>query len=165
MVKLLTLCPELCPDCVKVEGGKDRYITEKEYTDEEYKKIRAGADEYEIYVYSSWGSDYGYGSSSSSSSESTKMIEDCQIVVADGCAEFAGVADTSDYYEFNKVGHVEKSLSVTLIDDPVDRYKGYPLVSKSGSSFSSDDHEKWDYTYCYLRKKIAAETTFLMNNE
>lgn len=152
MKKLLTLCSKDFPNCIKTNGSCCRYVVEKDYPDNEYNSIRSEADGFEIYVFSSWGYDYGYGTKDSSTSESSKRIEDYQIVVTEDGTHFAGVADTSDYYSFNKVSYSEKELRVALIDDPVDRWKGYPLISKDGSSFSSDDHEKWDYTYYYLRK-------------
>ena len=153
MKKLLTLCIKETPNCIEVKGRYDRYVIEKEYSDEEYNAIRAETDKYEIYVFSSWGYDYGYGTEDSSTSETSKKIEDYQVVVSQNGLHFAGVADTSNYYGFNKESHLYKELHVTLVGDPVDSWKGYPLVSKTGSSFSSDDHEKWDYTYYYLRKK------------
>jgi hypothetical protein len=145
------LCSKNAPGCVK--ASSNRYFTEKEYSDEEYKVIRAEADKYEIYVFSEWGYDYGYGQKDSSTNASRRGINDYQIVVSKDGLHFAGVADTSDYYEFNKVSNYDTGLNITLCNDPVDRFKGYPLVSKSGSSFSSDDHEKWDYTYRYLKRK------------
>ena len=153
MKKLLTLCLKDTPDCIEVKGRYSRYLIEKEYSDEEYNAIRAETDKYEIYVYSSSGYDYGYGTKDSSTSESSEIIKDYQIVVSQDGLHFAGVADMSDYYGFNKESHIYKDLQVTLIDDPVDRWSEYPLVSKTGSHFSSDDHESWDYTYYYLRKK------------
>lgn len=151
--KLMTLCSKDTPHCIDVKCRYPRYVTEKEYSDEEYKAIRAEADKYEIYVYSSWGYDYGYGQEDSSTNEASKRIEDYQIVVSRDGQHFAGVADTSDYYGFNKESHLDKDLHVTLTDDPVGRWDDYPLISKTGSSFSSDDHSKWDYTYYYLREK------------
>lgn len=151
MKKLITLCSPTTPGCVKIR--KSRFITEKEYSDAEYAAIRKEADKYEIYVFSSWGYDYGYGTEDSSTSESSKRIEDHQIVVTEDGLHFAGVADTSDYYEFNKVSSYDSRLHVTLTTDPADSFKGYPLISKNGDSFSSDDHERWDYTYYYLKRK------------
>lgn len=153
MKKLLTLCSKDIPGRIEVKSRYDRYVLEREYSDEEYDLIRTEADKYEIYVFSSWGYDYGYGTEDSSTSESSKRIEDYQLVVSQNGLHFAGVADISDYYGFNKEAHLDKDLHVTLVGDPVDNWKGYPLVSKTGSSFSSDDHEKWDFTYYYLRKK------------
>lgn len=153
MKKLLTLCCEDCPNCSKTADYIPRYFVEREYSDEAYRTIRSEADQYEIYIYSTWGHDYGYGAESSSTSENSKEIEDHQILVTEDGKHFAGVVNTSDYYSYNKVSSIESGLHTALIDDPVDRFKGYPLIAKSGSSFSSDDHEKWDFTYYYLRKK------------
>lgn len=150
MKKLLTLCSGNTPDCVK--ASSNRYVTEKEYSDEEFNKIRAEADKYEIFVVDSWGYDYGYGREDSSISRSTCSIEDSCIVVSKNGLHFAGVTGTSNYYSFNKVSSGAYGMDITLCNDPVDRLYPYPLISKSGSSFSSDDHEKWDYTYRYLRR-------------
>ncbi len=154
MKKLLTLCTEYTLGCIKAEGYRgDRYIVEKEYSDEEYQAIRDKADKYEIYVYSSEGYDYGYGREGCETSESSRNIEDYQIVVSQDGICFAGVVGASDYYGFNKESYRDKELHVTLVDDPSDGWKKYPLIYKTGSSFSSDDHERWDYSYYYLRKK------------
>ena len=151
MKKLLTLCSKNTPDCVK--ASSNRYIIEKEYSDEDFNKIRAEADKYEILIVDSWGYDYGYGREDSSVKKTTGSIEDCRIVVSENGLHFAGVTGTSDYHSFNKVSYSDYGMDVTLYNDPVDRLYPYPLISKSGSSFSSDDHEKWDYTYRYLKRK------------
>ena len=154
MKKLFTLCPKETPDCILASNRGCVYIVEKEYSDEIYAKIREQADAYEILVYSSWGYDYGYGSEESSTHESTKRIEDYQIIVSENGLDFVGVVDTSDYYSFNKEAYSDQKLHIAKVNDPVDKWKGYPLISQTGSSFSSDDHSKWDYTYYYLRKKM-----------
>ncbi len=153
MKKLLTLCSQGTKGAIKANGPGNRYVIEKEYSDTLYDQIRKEADRYEIYVYSSWGYDYGYGTESSSTKESSERIEDTQIVVSYDGLRFVGVAGSSNYYEFNKISHTDNGFNVTLITDPVDRWKGYPLILKNGDSFSSDDHERWNYSYYYLRKK------------
>ena len=151
MKKLITMCSADTPGCVS--ANENRYIVEKEYTDEMYNTIRAQADKYEILVYSNSGYDYGYGRSDSSTSTSRKSIPDHRIVVSRDGTRFVGVTGESDYYSFNKVSNIHKGMGVALCSDPVDSFKGYVVISKTGSSFSSDDHEKWDYTTYYLKKK------------
>ncbi|MDO4865820.1 MAG: hypothetical protein Q4C10_04640 [Clostridia bacterium] len=152
-MKLWTLCPEGTPDCLASSGACKRFITQREYGEEAFARIRAEADGYEILTVESWGNDYGYGNDEDNLREETMPVSDQRIVVSEDGARFAGVTGESSYSEFNKSSHIEKGPRVTLTSDPVDGYRNLPLIYKTGSSFSSDDHSRWDYTYYYLRKR------------
>ena len=146
---LLTIAPQYVEGAITATNKPAVYLTEKEYTEEEYAIIRRETDEWNIEVEFDKGEDYGYGRGDSSYSIEYCEIGDDILVAANG--HFAGIAMTSSGTAFNKQTTVYGGLYVAFAE----RYKGKVAVlcARTGESFSSDDHEKWDLTCYYLRKK------------
>ena len=146
---LLTITTDPDGAIIKTTNRPAVYLLEKEYSDEEYAAIRSEADEWNVEVEFDEGEDYGYGRG-----DSTYSIEYCEIgddilVVEDG--HFSGIVMHSSGKAFNKQLTVYDDFFIAFAN----RYDGKKAVlcARTGTSFSSDDHEKWDLICYYLRKK------------
>ncbi len=123
-------------------------VKKQEYDEETYMKIKKEKEEWCLQVYITYGCDYGYGNCDETIYKDYSEIDDETIVVEDG--HFVGVCISSEGYSFNKRYTNYDEMKTTFIQN----YQGKPLeVARRGTSFSSDDHEKWDLTYYYLMKK------------
>lgn len=133
----------------KTDNNPTVYLIEKEYTAEEYAAIRTEADEWNVEVKHEDGYDYGYGRSEYNYSTSYKEISDDILIVKDG--HFSGIMMKSSGSSYNKRVTVYNDLYIAFTN----RYTKEKAVmcAREGESFSSDDHETWDITCYYLRKK------------
>ena len=125
------------------------YLIKKEYTAEEYAAIRAETDEWNVEVTRENGYDYGYGRSEYHHSIRYEEISDDILIVKDG--HFAGIMMKSSGCSYNKRVTVYNDLYIAFAHKYVD--KKAVMCARQGDSFSSDDHETWDITCYYLRKK------------
>lgn len=146
---LLTITKEIEAASIKTTNHPPVRLLEKEYTAEEYAAIRREADEWNVEVEFDKGEDYGYDRGDSSYSIEYREIGDDILVAEDG--HFVGIAMTSSGTAFNKQTTVYDGLYIAFAE----RYKGKVAVlcARTGTSFSSDNHSKWDLTCYYLRKK------------
>ena len=133
----------------RTDNNPNVYLMEKEYTTDEYAVIRAEANEWNIEVEHEDGYDYGYGRSKSNRSVSHMEISDDILIVQDG--HFCGIMMKSSGSSYNKRVTVYKDLYIAFAH----RYTKEKAVfcARQGESFSSDDHETWDITCYYLRRK------------
>ncbi len=135
---------------VKTNNNPAVYLLEKEYSDGEFESIMSMVSEWNVEIENRDGYDYGYGSEGEDVTYSHREIGEEAIVVEDGC--FVGIAMRSSGSSFNKEYTQYNDLTVAFTKDYKDE-KGV-LCARSGSSFSSDDHETWNLYYYYLKKKV-----------
>lgn len=122
---------------------KNGNIILKDYSDTTCNRIFIERNSYVLKRVHQWGEDYG-GSQCTEDTETTYEEIPMENVLVQR-SHFIGVTlltYQSDYNGFQtKNGYKE---SILKIDD-------YPQNSiRSGSSFSNDDHSRWDYSDTYL---------------
>jgi len=105
----------------------DIYVSEIEYSDDEYNKIRAEADRWRIDLNSYQDDDHGYEQQSSHSNSRNRPINDEEILVKDG--SFFGIITSVDRSFYSK--------SPTF-------HKGYEYVSINTAHIK---HGLWKYHY------------------
>ena len=134
---------------LKTDNRPTVCLVEKEYTAEEYGAIRAEADAWNVEVRHEDGYDYGYEDSRYNRSVSYREISDDILVVEN--AHFAGIMMKSSGCSYNKRVTVYKDLYIAFVRQYSSQKA--PLCARRGDSYSSDDHERWDIDWYYLRKK------------
>ena len=124
-----------------ISDEPDIYVCEKEYSDEEYKTIRAQADAWALEVRNDDEDDHGYSQVSSDTTRTLIEIADARILVKDGA--FFGIIETmyKDSYPYRRV-----YVSVNTAD------AGHGLW-QSHSGYSSDNGSSSQDTILYLRRK------------
>ena len=105
----------------------DIYISEIEYNDDEYNKIRAEADRWRIDLNAYQDDDHGYEQQSSHGNSCNRPINDEEILVKDG--SFFGIITSVDRSFYSK--------SPTF-------HKGYEYVSINTAHIK---HGLWKYHY------------------
>ena len=105
----------------------DIYVSEIEYNDDKYNKIRAEADRWRIDLNSYQDDDHGYDQQSSHSNSRNRPINDEEILVKDG--SFFGIITSVDRSFYSK--------SPTF-------HKGYEYVSRNTAHIK---HGLWKYHY------------------
>ena len=148
MKKLFTITYDSSNYHIRTDNQKPVYLIEKEYNDEEYESIRQEADNWEIECVKEEGYDYGNDRSESKRTSETRLIGDDELIVEEG--HFVGAMRKSSGTSFNKRTTVYNDLYIAFIKNYKDRKL---FISRNGDSFSSDDHERWDISYYYLKKK------------
>ena len=146
---LLTVTTDREASIIKTTNRPAAYLIEQTYTEEEYTAIRREADAWNVEVEFDKGEDYGYGRGDSTYSIFYREIGDDILVVRDG--HFAGIVMHSSGTAFNKQLTVYDGFFIAFANK-YDAKKAV-LCARTGTSFSSDDHEKWDLVCYYLRKK------------
>ncbi len=147
-IELLTICKK-DESTIKTDDKITVYLKHAEYDDEAYAAIRKEASKWNIEVTNDYGYDYGYDERSSSTSVTHREIEDESLIVENG--HFAGVLMKSSGKSFNRYTTVYNDLKAALIRN-WEKDEGV-FCARTGESFSSDDHSKWDYYEYYLVKK------------
>lgn len=105
----------------------DIYVSEIEYNDDEYNKIRAEADRWRIDLNAYQDDDHGYEQQSSHSNSHNRPIKDEEILVKDG--SFFGIITRVDRSFYSK--------SPTF-------HKGYEYISINTAHMK---HGLWKYHY------------------
>ena len=109
----------------------------KDYTDREIRNIYIERNSYVIERVHDWGEDYG-GSQHDEGTETTyEEIAPELILVKNG--HFAGIEMLIEFDSYNG-GCDDRFREVKMLID--DNPRAY---ARSGSSFSNDDHDRWDY--------------------
>lgn len=121
----------------------------QDYTVEECRMILFERNSYVLQRIHSFGNDYGGSHCTDERVETFEEIPAECILVKKG--HFAGVALIADYDDCGPHWHQDLHEALMLIDG-----SGEPHV-RSGSSFSNDDHSRWDYVDRYLMERGEAE--------
>ena len=124
-----------------ISDEPDIYVCEKEYSDEEYSKIRAQADTWAVEVRYDDEDDHGYSQVSSNTTRRLVAISDERILVKDGA--FFGIIENM-YKKSNFYRRVY--VSVNTAD------AGHGLW-KDHAGYSSDNGSSYEDTVLYLRHK------------
>ncbi len=124
-----------------ISDEPDIYVCEKEYSDEEYKTIRAQADTWALEVRHDDEDDHGYSQVSSSTTRRLIEIADERILVKDGA--FFGIIENmyKKSYLYRRV-----YVSVNTAD------AGHGLW-QDHAGYSSDNGSSYEDTVLYLRRK------------
>lgn len=118
-------------------------ISLEDYSDRECYWIFIERNSYVLQCVHSWGEDYGGSQHDEGCKERYEEIIPERILVKDG--HFAGVLILTEYEYYNGGGKTFYKENVL----PVNGGES----ARSGSSFSNDDHDRWNYTDYYLVKR------------
>lgn len=148
MRTLLTITHDISNYQIRTDNKNPVYLIEKEYSDEDYEAILQEASLWEIECIEENGYDYGNDRYESNRVSQCRSINDDEMIIEDG--HFVGVMRKSSGTSYNKRITVYNDLYIAFIKN----YKDKKLfISRNGDSFSSDDHERWDISNYYLKKK------------
>ena len=124
---------------------KNGNLTLRDYSEETCRRIFEEKNAYVLRCVRSFGSDHGGSQCTEKTEESYMEIVPERILVRQG--HFCGVSMIVDYDCYNGGGE-RRMQEVCLLADGSGS-------ARDGSSFSSDDHDRWDYTDYYLVKRPA----------
>lgn len=122
--------------------AKNGKIVLRNYDEKDCRRIFIERNSYVIEKIHCWGDDYGGSQCEDERAVSYEEIANEQILVEDG--HFCG-AVLLLHYDYCNGGSMEYFEDSILFTDRPSRGK-----TRSGSSFSNDDHSRWDYTDYYL---------------
>lgn len=123
-----------------VSKEPDIFVREIDYTEEEYKKIREGADRWRIDIDTYQEDDHGYDQQSSDSSTSHRPIKDEEILVKDGA--FFGIIAMVKRSSYSKSFSVYEGYEYVSIETAIQKHglwKYHYGRSSDNSSSSNDD--------------------------
>ena len=133
---------------LKTLTKKDKIIL-VDYSLEEYRNILREKYDYVLECIHDYGEDYGGSQCDENRDVTYKEIGPELILVENG--HFCGVVLYKDFDCANGSYFHSINEDVLYCDNRGTSY------SRSGSSFSNDDHSRWDYTTTYLTKRIFVE--------
>lgn len=152
--KLLTVTDETQEYILKTNNRFPVYLTQTEYSAEDYARILDEAQEWNIEIEHSEGCDADYDEDAipySYSTYSHSPIEDSILVVEDG--HFAGVLmlfeSALPCTDFSKE---YKDLVVTFTKDYIPR--GTLICARNNMSHLCSNSAKWNIYFNYLKKKV-----------
>ena len=126
----------------------DIYVSEIEYDDDKYKKIRAEADGWRIDINSYQDDDHGYDRQKSNSDLRNRPIEDEEILVKDG--SFFGIITLVDRSFYSKTPTFHEGYEYISINTAHMKHG----LWKYHYGHSSDDGSSDDDTVYYLHPLI-----------
>ena len=115
------------------------YVSEIDYTDDEYNNIRAEADRWRIDIDSYQDDDHGYDQQTSHSDLNNRPIKDEEILVKDG--SFFGIITLVDRFFYSKSPTVHKGYEYISVNTARIKHGlwQYHDGHSSDNSSSSDD--------------------------
>lgn len=129
--------------------NESEIITLEDYSEEEYRDILIERNSYVLRQIHEYGDDYGGSHCTDECVVTYEEIIPERILVKDG--HFCGVCIYTDY-DYMNGGYRKHLEEAVLFAD------GHGKQStRSGFSFSNDDHSRWDYVSYYLMDRDKAE--------